>query len=264
MNCQSCGTANPVESKFCGNCGSKLGEQQANDTFLRVVQRTTRWSHPDMKEGVNLGDFAAGTQVRILEEAPGNPNLVKVTTEDDIDGWISRASLTNDSRPKRYRQHTAEAERPIAHQAPSIENLGLLPISIGVCAGLMVLGSFSPWAKVYGREIAGMSEGGILVLILGLVALGGLWLRYQNPDKVTGVWTAAGSLVVATIFAIYKINQIENAGKSTRVDLRDFGGSGSLKFVGIEWGLSLVLLAAIVGAVLAVILLIKDNNRINN
>ena len=58
----------------------------------------------------------------------------------------------------------------------------LATLLAGLCALLVIVGSFGPWAKVLIITVDGMDEDGGVTLFLGLVALAIAGLRVLRPE----------------------------------------------------------------------------------
>jgi hypothetical protein len=120
---------------------------------------------------------------------------------------------------------------PVTERGSTVEKKRLL---IVIIAGVGIIGSFMPWASVFGMNLAGTEDGGWLTIVL--FAIGGAiaFTRGNRSEPIAknmmpAVWGSAG---VALVVALVKI-------------FRDFGPADR------GFGLWLVLLAAIAQLVVA-------------
>lgn len=129
--------------------------------------------------------------------------------------------------------NVAVAERPVPW----------LPIFTAVCALLVVIGSFAPWARVVFITVNGTDGDGVLTMILGIAAGIGAVVRIARPAAHR--WLAWMLLVLFGLAAAIAIYDWANLSRVTDDD--------AIFKIEVGWGLPVLALSALAGAVLALI-----------
>lgn len=132
-----------------------------------------------------------------------------------------------------------------------------LPWVVAACAGFVVLGSFGDWVVYsFGQSTSGMESDGKFTLVLAVGALGAIFYRSKNLMLMRG---AIISLILLALIAVVTIaNSVDIQNKGT-ADL--FGEQ--IQTAAPGWGLGIAFIASALGAVLGLILTVKDNTRIS-
>ncbi len=128
-------------------------------------------------EAATFSELQSGTELELLGEEGG---FYKVAL-------LGRPAYV----AKQYAAPSVEAAsltaQPAGISAITLpEAAQILPIVVAACAGLVIVGSFSPWATVYFRTMNGMDSDGKFTLLLAAGALVALYYRSRNTNQLRG------------------------------------------------------------------------------
>ncbi len=126
----------------------------------------------------------------------------------------------------------------------------------GVCAVLVLIGSFLPWAHVSDLTINGIEGDGRITLVLAVLAIVfALW--GSGRIGIGGKSAIPLSLLVACM-ALIALTGIVDFNNVQRLDV---GGLGQLLAIGVSAGLVLVLIFGVVGLTTSIVALVQGVRR---
>ena len=120
-----------------------------------------------------------------------------------------------------------------------------------LAAVLVPLGSLAPWAEIGPVTLNGLdADDGLITLVLGIIAAAVIALRFRGSRRISLV-------TVSILFDIIAV-----AGIIDWADISRLGGEASLGIdVSVGWGLMLVTVAGIAGAVLTLVVWSLDRRE---
>jgi hypothetical protein len=225
--CVTCGNKAVPGGSFCAHCGASLSTQQTPPEAWWQAQPTQVARESPLPSPQPL---PTPTSAHTTSQASALVQLVEGTASSPTNGTSVR------------------------------EPARTLPMVVAGCGAFLVIGSFGPWATYFGRTINGMDVDGKYTLFLAAGALTAIYYRSRNVTQLRGTLIALVLLAISSIVAVYDATDINRVAGQSSVDL---GGGSQIQFVSVGWGLSVAGLASIVGAVLALILVFRDNRRIS-
>lgn len=127
-------------------------------------------------------------------------------------------------------------------------------MAMAICALAIIIGSFGPWARVWVVTANGLDGDGKITIVLGILALVGVLTRVRQPDRRAWISIGlVGGFGVAAAIGGYDWSNIDSALS----DLEDnpFAANAS-----VGWGLQLLTISAVIGAILAFVEMIGARN----
>jgi len=124
-----------------------------------------------------------------------------------------------------------------------------LQIWVFASAGMMVLGSFGPWVKVFGMTASGIDGHNDGWLVVAAAAIGVLLLLVRRDSRAAGVWALLGG-IAGTAVTFHDRSNVSDAISS--------GGALVQAAAQVGWGLNVALLASVSLAIAGLVWVAKS------
>lgn len=263
MFCAECGTHLPNTAKFCLECGHRRESPAAETTTTAVsdqAPQVTADGRPIDPTRDVWGRSLAASDEAISEKSRTSISRT-IAPSSDVERRTEREAADRRAAVQRLRNTGPIGSLNTPRSSPSVgpttqTTISLTPGYLAVASpALVIIGSLGPWVSatlpfVGAFSVSGTDGDGKITLSCGIAAA--VMLAFLVTSNQSGVWLGLLAGIALGIAALIGIVDWGNVGDEISASDQEFGG-----LVRVGWGLQVMTLSAIVGAVLALVQAVK-------
>lgn len=263
MFCAECGTQLPENAEFCLDCGNRREVVGATPTSpaagVSLATVTGDGWAVDPTRNVWLQPIEVSEEP-ISEKSRATAAARGSTTRSEIDRHTHSEAATHRAAAVRLRNSGSSGalSQPLSSNSiwSAPRTISLTPGYLGIAAAVLVIvGSLGPWVTatlpfVGAFTVSGTDGDGKATLCCGILA--GALIAFLVTSNQSGVWLgiiAGIGLGIAAVVGIVDWGNISDEISSSDQDLEGL--------VRVGWGLQVMTISAIVGAVLSIVQAVK-------